>query len=176
MTKKISRRSLLLVAGLLGPLPALADPPFRDVLFQLPLALTDLPAIISKVAVECEVTISEVLPQSGNGELIRTGRAEFNVVDGAVNQTAQVLVTVPSITRKETPVSNPVTSYTCTLLAFLEEGLGWNSFERPSTLSAGNTSAPSVLNLTVATSAASQSSMPSRGHDLTGRVQWPTSP
>ena len=130
MKTKISRGSLVLFAGVfLGPLPALADPPFRDVVFEVPLNLTELPAIISKVAVDCEVKLSQVYPTNNQySQLIRTGTTELNVVGGTVSQTAQVLVTLPSIVRKDDPSSIPTSSYKCTLRAFLEEGLGWDGF------------------------------------------------
>jgi hypothetical protein len=170
MTKKISHGLPLLLAGFLGPLPSLADPPFRDVVFEVPLNLTDLPAIISKVAVDCEVKIANVYPTNQGSYLVRTGTTELNVVGGAVSQTAQVLVTLPSIVRHLSS-SVPPGTYTCTLRAFLEEGLGWNSFVHPPTYS---TNLPaSVLELTTANSNVFSSQSQ---RNFIGSIQWPASP
>lgn len=173
MTTKIRRGLLLLIAGYLGPLPALADPPFRDLLFEVPLNLAELPAIISKVAVECEVRIRYVYPTSQDHYLVRTGTAEANVVGGAVSQAVQVLVTLPSITRRDPPNATPTTSYTCKLRAFLDEGLGWHSFEpAPDPGTVRGYYQPSTLQLTPATGGSSQ--LPTT--DRTGFIQWPASP
>jgi len=169
MTKKISRCPLVLLAGFLASLHALADPPFRDVVFEVPLNLTELPAIISKVAVDCEVKLSQVYPTNNQySQLIRTGTTELNVVGGTVSQSAQVLVTLPSIVRKDNPSSIPTSSYKCTLRAFLEEGLGWNSFQPPADPGSHRITTPSVLDLTLANSNGSWV--------YTGPIQWPASP
>ena len=159
-----------LLAALLGTSSALADPPFRDVLFDIPLNLTDLPAIISKVAVECEVTISNVVPVTSNDVLFRTGRAEVDVVGGAVNQTLQVLVTLPSITRLIAPGATPVSRYTCKLRGFLDEGLGWSDFSGLSGLNPGN----SVLALRYPNPI--QFPQSTQRSFISAPIPWPTSP
>ncbi|HEX5786617.1 MAG TPA: hypothetical protein VFY03_00445 [Woeseiaceae bacterium] len=128
MNRNDRRRLAALLMTLLCPLGAVADPPFRDVLIDVPLDLSDLPNIISKVAVECELSISNVTPATSGTQLIRTGRTEVNVVNGSVMQTVQVLVTVPSITRLVDPTYLRDAEYVCNLRGFLEEGLGWHDF------------------------------------------------
>ena len=174
MTKKIRRGSLFLLAAFLGPLPALADPPFRDVLFEVPLALTDLPAIISKVAIQCDVKIRYVTPATNGSDLVRTGQTEANVVGGAVNQTMQVLVTIPSVTRVAAAGMAPISSYTCKLRAFLDEGLGWNDFVNLSARSGRSTPLPSELELAYP----NPISFPQAPQDalVSGPIQWPASP
>ena len=174
MTKRIRRGLLLLLAGFLGSLPALADPPFRDVVFEVPLNLTELPAIISKVAVECEVKIANVYADQRQGSYLVPDRdAELNVVGGAVSQTAQVLVTLPSIVRTSL-VERSARHLHLQLRAFLEEGLGWNSFfrvVRPPT---------NIIESADLGTGASQPRTAIRSRqsqrNFIGSIQWPASP
>jgi hypothetical protein len=76
------------------------------------------------VAVECEVTLQYVYPTNApRGTLVLNGRTEAPVVGGAITQTVQVFVDV------DPPGTKTFSTYSCKLLAFLDEGLGWRDFE-----------------------------------------------
>ena len=178
MNRNDRRRLAALLMTLLCPLGAVADPPFRDVLIDVPLDLTDLPNIISKVAVECELTIRNVTPPSpGSSHMIRTGRTEVSVVNGSVAQSVQVLVTVPSITRVVDPQYPNQTQYVCTLRGFLEEGLGWHDF----VFASSQQIAANRLNGALREMALLHPNMPSSAlsalpGELSDFLQWPATP
>ena len=148
-------------------------------LIDVPLDLTALPNIISKVAVECELSIRNVKPASAGvyNQMVRTGRTEVNVVNGSVVQTVQVLVTVPSITRIADPQAPNPTSYGCKLLGFLDEGLGWHAFWLASSQQARQNRHDDALSEVILLEQnSSNATAMFRAAVVAGTVQWPVLP
>jgi hypothetical protein len=111
--------SLLLLASVSLSSGAVAQTSSPDLRFVIPLNLSNLPADMSRIAVECDAG----LPPGGK-ESMRKGRYEVAVVDGMVD----TVVTVVIATAGDPWKPGQTLSYTCALLAYSSARNTWITY------------------------------------------------
>lgn len=105
-----------------------------DIIFEVPINLTRLSPLLTKVAVTCMV--GETIPKTGtmgttsSGRGVLSNRVELPVSAGQVVETARVVIAVPA-----TPLYKPgqVLNYECDLTALSSDpkaGSGWQPLDQ----------------------------------------------
>jgi hypothetical protein len=119
----LTRFSMLLLAGLMALAGEARAQSGTDVIFTLPLNLTNIAADITKVMVTCMVAGS---PQASNPWRTSTElntEQVFPVLDGRVVTTAMIIVTVPTA-----PPPGTQMGYGCGLSGFSNRLQRWDQF------------------------------------------------
>ena len=133
MKSRIASASLIGFVALSAAAPSSAQQGPVEVAFELPLNLTRLPSVVTKVKVDCELTSGAINPRSTvpNAARSRNAAMELPVSHGDVVQAIRLVITLDP-QELDNP-SGKLASYECRLLGFDPSVQRWGNLFNGST-------------------------------------------